>query len=121
MVFRADEDVEERPRFAREPPKESDLVGRKLRATANERTAHPPHDGGRGEPQEQYRSGYRQRGWRGCGQINRGRASDEWGDPHRAERVDEVRARGPVELAANVAGRIPLEQPPPRDQHAHDP
>ena len=121
VVLGADERLEERPGLAGELP-EKDASGRAVsRASrAGERPADPPGDGGRERtrgpggarpPPAPPASERARRDQRGDG--------DDRGDPHGPAGAGEARAADAAR-AVRVAGRVPLEKPPVRDQHPPD-
>ncbi|EXI71313.1 MAG: hypothetical protein AW07_03756 [Candidatus Accumulibacter sp. SK-11] len=124
MIFLTDEVVEERPGPARDLAQEKRLFAAQDGPSARERATDPPCQAGRGQPQEQNRSGDQQH--RRCRerQMDRCRTGNRRSDPHRSERGGEIAAGTRPRYLQRVARRIPFEQSLLRHQQppsrAHD-
>ena len=112
MVFWAHERLEERPRLSRQHPKKDGLISRQPRLAADERSADPPGDGGRGKPGGQYGPSDCQCGRPEEHQIDKHSQGSDGGDPHPLVGGNDVRGA----RAIGVARRIPLQESSAHDQ-----
>ena len=90
MIFRADEGFEERPGFPGKLPQKEGLIRRQPCFAAGERPADPPGDSGGDKPEAQYGPSHSQRGRFRCSERDHRGSGNDWGDPHRPTRADEV-------------------------------
>ncbi len=117
MVVRANEVVEERPGAARQRAQKERLLDGQSRLARSQRTADPPGNERRGEPQEEDRPGHRQHRRPRCRQVDRRRGGDGRGEPHSLKTSGERAGIALARLTVRLPRRAPFEQSCACHQH----